>query len=458
MSGRLSSQQSILPFRSLFTSPIMMLTLSISATVAIGWAGLALGHDNARPREDARPIADFPNVGSFKVLAVDLHTHSVFSDGHVWPSIRAEEAARDIIDAIAITEHLEWQPHIADIPNTDRNRAYEETVRSAKALDLLVIPGVEITRVDEAGHINAVFIKDANPLVKASGIKDYLPDHLFNTRAEAESVARAQSEAFASAHKVERDGETRWAPFSSRELYMTLVNFGVAAERDPREVLDAAAAQGAFSFWNHPLFEKPDWKLPKFHRAAIKDNALQGIEIANGDHYYPNAHRLALKHNLALIGTSDVHQLIAWDYDREKNQHRPVTLVMAPERSAQAIKDALFARRTIVWWNHTLIGRKAQLQPLLEASITLEKVSLSSSGRTQLWLRNNTGAEFRVAHTDGPATTRAAGQFPLRPNSITQVDVASDERSGTLTLAVLNALLAPGESATIEIAFEKPAK
>ena len=237
---------------------------------------------------------------------------------------------------------------------------------------------------------------------------------------------------------------------------MTLVNFGVAAERDPRQVLDAAAEQGAFSFWNHPLFEKPDWELPKFHRSAIKANVLQGIEIANGDHYYPNAHRLALKHNLALIGTSDVHQLIAWDYDREKNQHRPVTLVLAAERSTQAIKDALFARRTLVWWNHTLIGRKAQLQPLLETSITLEKVTLSPSGRTQLWLRNHTGAEFQVAHADGPATTNAAGQFTLTPNDVTKVDVASNKASATLSLTVLNALLAPGEPAEVNITFEKP--
>ena len=208
----------------------MRLTLSMIALSISIWPAQTLAHDNARPRDDARPIADFPDVGNLKVLAVDLHTHSVFSDGHVWPSIRAEEAARDVIDAIAITEHLEWQPHIADIPNTDRNRSYEETVRSAKALDVLIIPGVEITRIDETGHINSVFIKDANPLVQASGIKDYVPDHLFTTRAEAEAAARAQSEAFASAHKVERDEETKWAPFSSREVYMTLVNFGVAAE------------------------------------------------------------------------------------------------------------------------------------------------------------------------------------------------------------------------------------
>ena len=105
---------------------------------------------------------------------------------------------------------------------------------------MLVIPGVEITRVGDPGHINAVFIEDANALVRASGITGYVPDHLFATKAEAEAVARAQSEAFAAAHKVEGE-EDRWAPFASREIYMTLVNFGVATERDASDVLSAAA-------------------------------------------------------------------------------------------------------------------------------------------------------------------------------------------------------------------------
>ncbi|HAO89312.1 MAG TPA: PHP domain-containing protein, partial [Gammaproteobacteria bacterium] len=39
-------------------------------------------------------------------MVVDLHTHSVFSDGHVWPRIRVGEAIRDGLDAMAGTEHL----------------------------------------------------------------------------------------------------------------------------------------------------------------------------------------------------------------------------------------------------------------------------------------------------------------------------------------------------------------
>ena len=41
--------------------------------------------------------------------------HSVFSDGSVWPDIRVEEAKKDGLDVIAITEHLEYQPWKDDI-------------------------------------------------------------------------------------------------------------------------------------------------------------------------------------------------------------------------------------------------------------------------------------------------------------------------------------------------------
>lgn len=438
---------------SFLTTP-RIFTLSALA-VLLAAAPATLAHDLAKPRDDTRPIADFPSLGQLKVLSVDLHTHSVFSDGHVWPGLRAEEAARDEIDGVAITEHLEWQPHIADIPHPDRNRAYEEAKRFAQNLDVLVIPGVEITRVGDPGHINAVFIEDANALVRASGITGYVPDHIFATQAEAEAVARAQSEAFAGAHKVDGE-EDQWAPFASRDLYMTLVNFGVAAERDASDVLSAAAGQGAFTFWNHPSFATANAKPTKFHSAAMKAGVLHGVEIANGTNYYPNAHRLALKHDLALIGTSDVHQLIAWDYDREKDQHRPVTLVLAPERTSEAIKEALFAKRTLVWWNNTLFGRKAELQPLIEASITLDRAERSFEGRTALYLTNHTSADWQVENIGKQPTTRSAAPISLPPKSTTRMDVRTDNVSGELELRVLNALLAPGKPAEISIEFQAP--
>ncbi|MBD3647320.1 MAG: PHP domain-containing protein, partial [Pseudomonadales bacterium] len=121
----------------------------------------------------------FPDTAAYKTLVVDLHTHSVFSDGHVWPTVRVAEAERDGLDAFAVTEHLEYQPHITDIPHRDRNRSFEEANRAAANLDLMVIPGVEITRVDDPGHMNAVFVTDANPPVTHPRTSPAPAAHLF---------------------------------------------------------------------------------------------------------------------------------------------------------------------------------------------------------------------------------------------------------------------------------------
>ena len=78
-------------------------------------------------------------------LSMDLHIHSVFSDGNVWPTIRVEEARREGLDLIAITEHLEYQPHKEDIPNPDRNRSFFVATESInKSEKLKVINGSEI--------------------------------------------------------------------------------------------------------------------------------------------------------------------------------------------------------------------------------------------------------------------------------------------------------------------------
>ena len=70
----------------------------------------------------------FPDVPGYKTLKCDFHQHTVFSDGSVWPDIRVMEALMDDLDAISLTEHLEYQPHKDDIPHPDINRSYNIAV------------------------------------------------------------------------------------------------------------------------------------------------------------------------------------------------------------------------------------------------------------------------------------------------------------------------------------------
>ncbi|NKB97239.1 MAG: PHP domain-containing protein [Pseudomonadales bacterium] len=291
----------------------------------------AFSHGNAAPTTKSDRSIDFPDVEGYQTLVVDLHTHSVFSDGHVWPKIRVEEALRDGLDGLAITEHLEYQPHRADIIHPDRNRAFEDASASAKDSDILIIPGAEITRDAPAGHMNAVFINDANKLLNDDN-----------------------------------------APEDQADV---LAYYAATKEWPAQSAVDAAHAQGAFVFWNHPYWsrQQPDGlaRMNDFHRKNAKAGKLHGIEIANGQNYSEEAHAIALKHDLAFIGVSDVHDLIDWDHPPAEGEHRPVNLVFSRDRSLEGIKEALFAKRTVVWFRNLLIGREDSLMPLLAASISV---------------------------------------------------------------------------------------
>ena len=72
------------------------LTLALLALAGMPSAEQVLAHGSAdagTADNDGRTInfPDLPGLG-LHTLVADLHTHSVFSDGHVWPKIRVAEA------------------------------------------------------------------------------------------------------------------------------------------------------------------------------------------------------------------------------------------------------------------------------------------------------------------------------------------------------------------------------
>lgn len=432
--------------------------IRIFVLLMAGIAPLCLAHGPVSSQPRTERAIEFPDTALHQTLVVDLHTHTVFSDGHVWPTIRVKEALRDGLDAYAVTEHLEYQPHITDIPHPDRNRSFEEASRAAEGHDLIVIPGVEITRQDAPGHINAVFIKDANPLVRQRAEQVRLTEHMFETREQAEAYAYDASGFLRDAHQVEHEGAMVWMPFDSQVTYFALANFGHAVERAARDVVEAANGQGAFLFWNHPNFETVSAPLNDFHASAVEDGLLHGIEIANGNNYFPNAHRLALEHNLALIGVSDVHELIAEDYRPEAavdRGHRPVTLIFAEEDSMEGMREALFARRTVVFWKNTLIGRPAELLPLLEASIIVADVTTTSWG-IRVKLKNRSDATFVLRDETGLAARNHSGLVQLPANGEAALDYRMDKPAAVaLEFTVMNALLAPDKPARVTLATPK---
>ncbi|MBE0668508.1 MAG: PHP domain-containing protein, partial [Bacteroidales bacterium] len=110
-----------------------------------------------------KQVLNIPDIPGYVTLKCDFHMHTVFSDGDVWPTVRIDEAVRDGLDAIAITDHLEYQPKKTYItPN--HNAAWEIAASAASEKNLILVHGTELTRKMPPGHMNALFIEDAGPI------------------------------------------------------------------------------------------------------------------------------------------------------------------------------------------------------------------------------------------------------------------------------------------------------
>jgi len=362
----------------------------------------------------------FPDIDGYKTLLTDFHQHTVFSDGSVWPTIRVEEAIKDGLDAISLTEHLEYQPYSKDIPNPDRNRAYNIAKSFAenknKSLDrkLIVINGQEITRSMPPGHINAIFLNDANKLLHP---KDSLKGIL------------------------------------------------------------AANKQDAFVFWNHPAWpaQRSDGiaKLDEFHKYLIEKKLLHGIEVVNELYYSEEALRLALENDLTIMGTSDIHGLVDWLFkvpdDNESSNgtlpgHRPVTIIFSKDKSEDGIKDALFAGKTAVFYNELLIGKEENLKPLVEKCLVINNINdlelgYSEDGKStikKVEIKNVSDAPFILKNLNSFTFETNSDIINIMPNSIHSISVKTKGKPlNELKFEVLNGIIAPKKYLNISLQIAK---
>jgi hypothetical protein len=342
-----------------------------------------------------------PDVPGFLTLQCDFHTHTVFSDGSVWPDIRSEEAWREGYDAIAITDHVEYQPHRRDLP-TSHERSWEIAAPHGEKLGLVVIRGSEITRKMPPGHLNAIFLSSVCPLET--------PDWR-----DALKAARAQGAFIFWNHPgwrgQQKDGVARWYP-------------------EHTEILEAGL--------------------------------LHGIEVVNDREYYPEAHAWALEKDLAPLANSDIHDPSNLAWHVHEGDHRPVTLVFAREKSAAGIREALFAKRTVAWSGTTLAGREELLRPLVRAALTIENPKLAIRAGGDGYVRIRNGSDLRLELT-GPGSANgltvpqelviAAGG-----TSLLEIGVPAKTDAGRrllrLDTTIRNVLVAPGEGLPFPIAVE----
>ena len=382
--------------------------------------------------KDMDRIINFPNTEKYKVIVADLHTHSVFSDGAVWPNVRVEEAVRDGIDLLAITEHLEYQPHIDDIPHPDRNRSFDIAEDIAKNKDLTVINGAEITRMFPPGHINAIFIEDANKLI-------YLDEAKIN---RAKEILK----------EVPEESLTNYEDLSWLE------DAALASLWPVKSALIEARNQNAFTFWNHPAWSSEEFigqpMLREIHKEFFRDNLLHGIEVANGDGFSEEAFRIALEYGLTVLGTSDVHGLIDWDYPSSIGAHRPVTLILSESNSSDAIKSSLFSGKTVVWFKNNLIGLEDNILELTNSYLEAKKVEiLENSDIARVEIENVSDVRFIIQVLDKSSVVNESNLIEIAPNEKTVLQIDNGIEKGSLDVKILNAFIAPNKNLLTTLRF-----
>jgi 3',5'-nucleoside bisphosphate phosphatase len=362
----------------------------MSKRVIIAVCALCLTGMAARAHVRARTPVRIPDIPGYKTLKCDFHIHTVFSDGSVWPDVRSEEAWREGLDAIAITDHIEYLPHREDIP-PNHNRPFQIARPRGDSLSVTVIRGSEITRAMPPGHLNAIFLQDAAAL----DVEDWRT---------ALQVAREQDAFIFWNHPgwdgQQPDGVARWY-----------------AEHD--EIL----AQGR----------------------------LHGIEIINGREYYPEAHQWALDKNLTLLSNSDIHMPLNLDYDVHDGDHRPLTLVFAANAGAEAIHDALFDRRTAVYSGTQLIGDARFLEPIFQLSIEIlhQPASLHGNGTRNLQVHNHSEIPFHMELATPATEITTPAELTLPPGRTVLLpvkarsDLSAGPHSARPAYRITNLLVAP---------------
>lgn len=358
--------------------------------VAVAVALLAVGAAFAQRIE-----LTFPDIEGYQTLKCDLHTHTVFSDGTVWPTVRVDEAWRDGLDVLSITDHIEYLPHKDDM-KIDFNRPYHLAKGGADARHLMLILGAEITRDEPHGHFNAIFLDDANAL----DVED---------QKEAVRIANEQG-AFVWWNHPEwkRKGDNAWSDIQAE---------------------------------------------------YIEKGWMQGMEVFNGGSYYPSAHKWCLEHNLTMMANTDIHGPIGDRYDAEAGNHRTMTLVFAEENTPEALEEALRARRTVAYSRNVLVGRPEWVTPLFYESIEIlhPEGTLKNKSTFNVGIHNPSPVTFSLKAQGGVEGVAYPGTVTLSAGKtvLLRLEGRGIEESGKrlveLPYEVENIWIAPGETLPVTI-------
>jgi predicted metal-dependent phosphoesterase TrpH len=334
-----------------------------------------------------RKLSGLPDIPGYVTLKGDFHVHTDFSDGSVYPTFRVDEAAREGIDVIAITDHVEVLPHKEYIKSS-LNASYNIAAPSAKEKNIILIKAVEITRPMPTGHYNALFIQDADKLVNDDFMK--VVEEAINQGAFI---------------------------FWNHPGWKT---------------------------------QQPDG-VPKFHapqEELYKKGWLHGIEFYNTKFAYNYVLDWCNQRNLTVFGNSDVHIAASDFWEFNKGGVRPVTLVFAKERSEAGVKDALKNGRTLALFHGDSIGGKKEwAEQFFRSSVKVRPPHLEDKDNVWIEIMNESTVPYMLRNVN---VDQEPKEFTIQPKAATTLKLARSA-PGIYKFVVGNVLIADKKSLEVEL-------
>jgi len=246
-----------------------------------------------------------------ETLLADLHIHTYYSDGTFSPQEVVEEAVKNKLCCISITDH-------------DIVQGVSLTQEAAVGRDLEVIPGIELSSEFEGKdiHILGYFIDiNKGPLVEK--VESFLDERVRRmkqmiTNLQSVGIKDITFEEVSSLTKSRAVGRAHLAVLLAQKGHVNSfksafdkylaegkVGFTPKLQQTPFEAIDLIHQSGGLAVMAHPMVTQKDELISR-----LAKHGLDGLEV-----YYPNCmplvrgfyEKLAKKYGLLLTGGSDAH-------------------------------------------------------------------------------------------------------------------------------------------------------
>jgi predicted metal-dependent phosphoesterase TrpH len=248
-------------------------------------------------------------------VRIDLHAHSLASDGTDAPSALVEAAARAGLDVVALTDH-------------DSVAGWGEAADAARRLGVVLVPGVEISC--RAGGISVhmlAYLPDPEHPGLRTEFDQTRDDRVWRARRMVERIAPDYPLTWDDVLEQVQEGATVGRP----HLADALVARGHMADRDEAftrvlangspyyvghyapeadDVVRMVRAAGGVAVMAHPLAARRGRVVSDRTIAGLAAAGLAGLEADHRDHYpSEREHLRALAADLGLFvtGSSDYH-------------------------------------------------------------------------------------------------------------------------------------------------------